>query len=111
MSRFLSSEVSIRFESLINTRGGLGSLSPPLPTFRVRYTTRCVLEATGKDILQGSQQRLSRVTVTVSYSRIFFMAKQYWGRLKAHNLFVRKEYTAEGYSNCDSTEPLLTALI
>ena len=73
--RVLSSKVSLSFESLINTRGGLGRLSPPLPTFRVRYT-RCVLEATGKEILQGSQQRLGRVTVTVSYSRIFFTAKQ-----------------------------------
>ena len=73
--RFLSSKVSLRFESLINTRGGLGRLSPPLPTFRVRYTRR-MLKATEKEILQGSQQRLGRVTVTVSYSRIFFTAKQ-----------------------------------
>ena len=73
--RYLSSKVSLRFESLINTRGGLGRLSQPLPTFRVRYT-RCVLEATGKEILQGSQQMLGRVTVTVSFSRILFTAKQ-----------------------------------
>ena len=71
----LSSKVQLRFESLINTRGGLGRLSPPLPTFHVRYTRR-VLKATEKEILQGSQQRLGRVTVTVSYSRMFFTAKQ-----------------------------------
>ena len=34
----------------------------------------CAL-ATEEEILKGSQQRLGRVTVTVSYSRIFFTAK------------------------------------
>ena len=38
---------------------------PVIPTFRVRYTRR-VLKATEKEIIQGSQQRLGRVTVTVS---------------------------------------------
>jgi hypothetical protein len=35
----------------------------------------CAL-ATEEEILKGSQQRLGRVTVTVSYSRMFFTAKQ-----------------------------------
>ena len=49
----------------IKRTGGSCRLSPPLPTFRVRYTRR-VLKATEKEILKGSQQRLGRVTVTVS---------------------------------------------
>ena len=72
--RVLSSKVSLRFESLTNTRGGLGRISPPLFTFCVRYTRR-VLKATERRSDKGSQHRLSRVTVTVSFSRILFTAK------------------------------------
>ena len=42
-------------------------------------------------------------------SRKFQRSRHSW-KPSCSNLFGRKEYTAVGYSNCDSTEPLLTAL-
>ena len=46
------SNLALRFESVINTRGSFGCSSPPLSTFCVRYTRR-VLKATEEEILQG----------------------------------------------------------